>query len=63
MYILIKNEVQEMATMHFQGTCLGGVFRNAKFLEKFDLKNVILTNTKDFSWEKMVQIRQISKRK
>jgi hypothetical protein len=30
--------------------------------QKFDLENVILTNTKDFSWEKRVQICQISRR-
>ncbi len=27
----------------------------------FDLKNIILTYTKDVSWKKMAQIRQISK--
>jgi hypothetical protein len=31
--------------------------------QKFELKNVISTNTKDFFMGKIVQIRQISKRK
>jgi len=29
----------------------------------FDLKNMISTYTKDFSWKKMTQISQISKKK
>ncbi len=38
-------------------------FSIGEFLQKFDLKNVISTTSKDFRWEKMVQIRQIQKRK
>ncbi len=31
--------------------------------KKFDLKNMILTDTKDFPWKKLAQNRQISKNK
>jgi hypothetical protein len=50
-----------MATMHFQGTCLGGGFFNGKILQKFDLKNVVLTNTEDFSWEKWFKFIKFQK--
>jgi hypothetical protein len=33
---------------------------HGKFSPNFDLKNMILTYTKDFSWEKRAQICQIS---
>jgi hypothetical protein len=35
----------------------------ANFLQKFDLKNMILTHTKGFFMGKMVQIRQILEKK
>jgi hypothetical protein len=50
-----------MATMHFQGACLGGGFSNGKILQKFDLKNVVLINTKDFSWEKWCKFLKFQK--
>jgi len=37
------------------------IFFTGELSPDFDLKNIILTYTKDFSWKKMAQIRQISK--
>jgi len=34
-----------------------------EFSRKFDLKNVISTNNKDFSWEKWSKFAKISKKK
>jgi hypothetical protein len=39
------------------------VFFIGDFLQKFDLKNVILTNTKDFSWEKLSKFAKFRKEK
>jgi hypothetical protein len=35
----------------------------AKFSQKFDLKNMILTDTKDFSWEKWSKFAKFRKEK
>ncbi len=45
-----------MGCMYDESVCF---FLLPKFSQKFDLKNMILTDTKDFSWGKMVLIRQI----
>jgi hypothetical protein len=34
-----------------------------EFLQKFDLENVISTNTKDFSWEKWSRFAKFQKEK
>jgi hypothetical protein len=37
------------------------VFFIDEFLQRFDLKNVILTNTKEFSWEKWSKFAKFQK--
>jgi hypothetical protein len=44
----------------FLGTLEGSISSIGEFPSQFDLKNMISTNTKDFSWKKMAQICQIS---
>jgi hypothetical protein len=52
-----------MATMHFQGTCLGGVFYNGIFFAKIRPEKCDFDQCKGFFMRKMVQTRQISKKK
>jgi hypothetical protein len=39
----------------------GSVSFTGEFLPNYELKNMLSTNAKDFSWEKMAQICQILK--
>jgi hypothetical protein len=51
---LITSELQPLTS---------SVFSISKFLQKFDLKNVISTSTKDFSWEKWSKFAKFQKEK
>jgi hypothetical protein len=42
---------------------INSVFLIGKISQKFDLKNVILTNTKDFSWEKWSKFAKFWRKK
>jgi hypothetical protein len=44
-----------------KGRSLGGGFFNREIVQKFDLKNVVLTNTKDFSWAKWCKFIKFQK--
>jgi len=56
---LPTHQVLKIITLYFGPGASSNVFFSAEFSPNFNLKNMISTYIKDFSWKKMIQIYQI----